>query len=59
MKRSWSIDKNLAPKDFKKFKRWYKAACNFKDVSVEEAYKSLGYKLPESNGSNSGTKKEK
>ena len=40
-----SINKNLAPSDYKKFKRWYKTACSL-DMTADEAYKSLGYKLP-------------
>lgn len=42
----WSINKKLAPKKWEDFKRWYKAACNLPDISAEEAYKSLGYKVP-------------
>lgn len=40
-----TINKNIAPSDFKKFKRWFKTACSL-DVSPEEAFESLGYKVP-------------
>jgi hypothetical protein len=42
----WTINKNVAPKKWTDFKRWYKAACNLPDVTAEEAFQSLGYKLP-------------
>lgn len=46
LKKSWSINKDVAPKTFKEFGKWYKLACHIPDVSVEEAFQSLGYKLP-------------
>ena len=46
MKGDISINKAAAPKDWGEFKRWYKAACSSLDLSAEDAYKSLGYKVP-------------
>lgn len=47
----WSINKAVAPEKWIDFKRWFKAACNLsnKGVTAEEAYKSLGYKVPQKN----------
>ena len=42
----WTINKSIAPKTFKEFGKWYKSACHIPNVSVEEAWVSLGYKLP-------------
>ena len=42
----WSINKNAAPNKWTDFKRWYKAACNLPDVTAEQAFESLGYKVP-------------
>ena len=41
-----SINKAVAPKEWLKFKRWFKAACTSSQMTAEEAYKSLGYTLP-------------
>jgi hypothetical protein len=43
---NWGINKSVAPKGWTDFKRWYPLACNLPNVSAEEAFKSLGYKLP-------------
>jgi len=37
------INKAIAPIEWNKFKRWYKVACASCSLSVEDAYKSLGY----------------
>lgn len=42
----WTINKDIAPKTFKEFDKWYKLACHIPGVSSEEAFLSLGYKLP-------------
>ena len=55
MKKVYSINKSAAPTEWLKFKRWYKAACNL-PLSAEEAFTSLGYKVPKND--NKRIKKE-
>jgi hypothetical protein len=42
----WTINKDIAPKTFKEFDKWYKLACHISGVSSEEAFKSIGGKVP-------------
>jgi hypothetical protein len=41
-----TINKVVAPADWMKFQVWYKLACTSSNLTAEEAYKSLGYKIP-------------
>lgn len=43
-----NIAVNLAPKNFKDFKRWHKAACGLDNLSAEERWVKMGNKLPKS-----------
>ena len=56
MKKAISINKKVAPSNWLKFRRWFKAACNL-PMSAEEAFNSLGYKVPVKNGSKRAKKK--
>lgn len=40
-----TINKVVAPKEWGKFKKWFKLLHNA-DTTAEDAYLSLGYKLP-------------
>ena len=42
---NYTINKKVAPNNYKDFCRWFKTACNL-PVSADEAWESLGRKVP-------------
>jgi len=55
----FEINKSVAPKDWDKFKAWFKKNLPNFPASVEDAYKSLGHKIPEKmKDDNIGSKKK-
>jgi len=51
-----NIAVNLAPKGWKDFRRWHKAACPSDPLTSEERFVKEGGKLPEKNVSKSNTR---
>jgi len=56
MKGTVNIAVNLAPKNYRDFKRWHKAACGLDNLTSAERWVKMGNKLP---NDNKRTKKSK